>query len=307
MNVKRTLLATAAVVGLATLGTTGANATPIDTSAFNLGGFTGTVDIKFHGFTAENPGTVGTGPNGGSGGKETTFGAGYIDSIIPDGGSTPVWASGQAHQTLSYMLYGIADASITGGPPPANNPFVINNVGASSGPFAGADGKIHLDLYLDNTTAAGGTNPDFVGAAGAKASDRNAVNKFGGNGAGLTDGVLFMSIEFTPGIIPGDGTTLMQQTASSNTLPATGSGAFDAECVSGPGCSFFTDPSGPDFLGQFTLKTVSAALQANGWQGDTFDPITANVIPEPGTVVVLGFSLVGLAGALRRRTRETRA
>jgi hypothetical protein len=303
MNVKRTLLATAAVVGLATLGTPGANATPIDTSAFSLGGFTGQVDIKYAGFTAENAGTVGTGPNGGSGGKETTFGAGFITSITESGNPANVlWQQGQAHQTLSYMLYGIADASIT----PVSGGFQIKNVGATTNPFGSADGHIHLDVYLDNTTATGGTNPGFTGAGGVKASDRTSTNAMTGAGAGITDGVLFMSIEFVPGIIPSDPTELLQ-TVSSQTLPATGNGAFDAECVSGPGCALFSDPSAPDFLGQFTLATTNAALQSNGWFGDTFDPITANVIPEPGTVVVLGFSLVGLAGALRRRTRETRA
>jgi hypothetical protein len=301
MNLKRTLLAAAGAFAM--LGTAGAFAAPVDVNAFNLNGFAGQVDIKYSGFTAENPGTVGTGANGGSGGKETTFGAGFINAIVDSTNSSNVlWSTNQNHQTLSYMLYGIADASIT----PQGSLFKINNVGATTNPFGAADGKIHLDVYLDNNNAFGGTNPGFTGAGGVKASDRTSTNKMTGAGAGITDGVLFMSIEFVPGIIPGDPTTTLTQLVDNNTLPATGTGSFQAECVSGPGCAFFTDPNNPDFLGQFTLKTVNAALQANGWQGDTFDPITANVVAEPGTVAVLGFGLFGLAAAIRRRVRETR-
>jgi hypothetical protein len=89
------------VIGLP-LGTIACSCHPAPTDALAIAPFVGSVTIKLSGFLTENPGTVGTGPNGGSGGKETTWGGGYVITIFETGNPMNVlWQSGKNSQTLS--------------------------------------------------------------------------------------------------------------------------------------------------------------------------------------------------------------
>lgn len=40
----------------------------------------------------------------------------------------------------------------------------------------------------------------------------------------------------------------------------------------------------------------------NGWLFSSQDPLNAYVVPEPGTMILLGFGLLGFAGAIRRKS-----
>src|SRR5262245_3778566 len=98
----------------------------------SVGGFT---EWKLTGLTTESANAAGS--------NETTWGIGTINSLTY--GINNQWSSGEGGQYLNYVIYGIADLSVTPGSPYANN---IYNYGATGG---AGDGYIHLDIYLSNS------------------------------------------------------------------------------------------------------------------------------------------------------------
>lgn len=301
MSKKQKISAAALVVGAAMLGAASS------AQAFSLGGYQGPINVKFSGYTTE----FNT-----AGGNETTWGAGFLTTIHEFGNPANVLWSNSGSEQIGYMIYGIADASITG-----TGPYDIYNVGCVGG---SCDGKIHLDLYLNPT---GGSFSDTT-AAGLSIGDRGPWDTM----AGITDGISLAKFVMVPGIQGVDdvGTLFdeisadMVQHVSATTLPATGDGNFYADCVAGSGalCDMMdtdmlpvSNPYNPsstaDILGKFTLSPVAATtpfggpngLWTNGWRGDTFDPITG-FVPEPGVIGLMGAGLVSLAGFARRRKTQ---
>lgn len=285
--------------------------------AFSLGGYSGPLNIKYSGYTTASKLTAGS--------NEATWGAGFVTTFHEFGNPANVLWSNSGAEKISYLFYGIADANITG-----SGPFNIYNIGCSGG---ACDGKIHLDMYLNPTGGAfNNTSP-----AGLQTSDRTGF----GSMTGITDGVLLARFELVAGIetvnAPGgtqplfdERSATMVQHVSATTLPATGDGSFYANCVTGPLCDGSVydvnlnsdallvpgnpyNPSGrADILAQYTLKPVAAKtpfgsnnpIWINGWRGDTFDPVTAFAVPEPGVLALFGAGLLGLGGMARRRTSQ---
>jgi hypothetical protein len=266
----------------------------------------GAVEIKYTGYQA-----ISTDVGAKSAGllRESAFAAGYMTSINEvDNASNTYWHQNQNNQSISFMMYGIADASFATGT--GGTGKRMYSVGCNNAAF-GCDGKIHLDFYLDKQ--AGGTNPTF-GLGGVKASDRQGFNKL----KGITDGQLLMSWEFTPGLVTGAvagmsdlafdplSTTLFQELDGLPT-PAYGTGTYLANCISGPGCLYFRTGSqagGADFFGINTMTRMLATstVSLNGWGSRIADPVVAQVeLPEPAMLALLGAGLLGLAGMRRRR------
>lgn len=260
--------------------------------------------LKFQGVTTEF--------NTAAGSNETTWGFGYVTSIENSTTFSTIWQQDSAafgNARLGFVIYGIADLNII---PGGTFGQQIYNVGCTGG---ACDGKIHVDFYLDASSATGGTNPGS-GVGGLTTADRvgfGAVNQIS------TDGTLFMQWELTAGHIldnPDPGTngdqdesiSTLFQDVSAATLPAAGRGFFFADCVAGPGCGIFGDADVIDELaGNFTLAAISSITDprfANGWRGAVNDPVAGLIAaPAPATLVVFGSALIGLAGLARRRQR----
>ena len=256
----------------------------------------GAVEIKFSGYLARS------GDSGGSGMREASFGGGYMTGIHEYGNpARQIWRSGQDNQSISFMLYGAADAAAL--PVTGSASHQVLGSGCTHAAF-GCDGKIHLDFYIDKLV--GGTTPGF-GLGGIKASQRQGFDRLGG----LTDGALLMRWEFVPGLAPfapaGAPVTLLQQ-LNGVASPATGFGSYLARCADGPACAYFStgmQQAGADFYGTNTLTAVLAltAIGQNGWTTRLSDPVLAQVtldLPPSGWLLSLGAALLGLA---RRRQR----
>ncbi|MGW8392412.1 hypothetical protein [Pseudoduganella sp. HUAS MS19] len=255
----------------------------------------GAVEIKFSGYLARSSDA------GGAGIREASFGAGYMTSIHELGNpARQLWRSGQDNQSISFMMYGAADATVL--PVAGSSANQVFGTGCTHAAF-GCDGKIHLDFYLDKQS--GGTNPGF-GIGGLRASQRQGFNQLGG----ITDGALLMRWEFVPGLAPGapGGTpvTLVQQ-LSGVTSPSSGFGSYLARCAGGPACRYFSNgmqQAGADFYGTNTMTSILAltAIGQNGWSARLSDPVIAQVaLAQPP-----GIALLPLGGALLLLVRRRR-
>jgi hypothetical protein len=291
--------AAAAVVGF---GISGAGAAPV------IANIPGPAELKYNGVTTEDwtGGTIGATTI--TNGNESTFGIGqvttiqniassnflFVDKLVPTG------------QRLFFVLYGIADAQVTGA-----GPFQIWNEGCTGG---SCDGKIHIDFYaVPNATPDSRNLPN---------TNRTGFSTF----TGITDiGTPIMKWTLDTGAAPdlGDGgydesTSQLFQVVSSANLPATGAGNFFASCALFGGtdeCAMFdtngfTTNSGvqADFRGLFDLQLVTAIdLEANGgpidatWDGKIHDPVDLRAIPEPATLGILGLAALSVGFLARRR------
>lgn len=255
----------------------------------------GAVEIKFSGYLARSS-DIGTA----QGLREASFGAGYMTSIHELGNpANQLWRSGQDNQSISFMMYGAADAAVL---PLAGSPaHQVFGTGCSDLSF-GCDGKIHLDFYLDKL--AGGTNPGF-GIGGIKASQRQGFSQLGD----ITDGALLMRWEFVPGLASaaasGTPVTLFQQ-LSGVTSPSSGFGSYLAHCAGGPACSYFSSgmqQAGADFYGTTTMTSILAlsAIGQNGWSARLSDPVIAQVTLDQPTPLSLLPAGAGVMLLVRRR------
>lgn len=147
-----------------------------------------------------------------------------------------------------------------------------------------------LSLYMDDT-------PDWDGTV-----------------ANATNGTLMVQFAFTWGILPLDTSITVNGELTDLTNPLQGSAYAFLSVIagSGPWADYFNGdavpiptpyPAGTDALLQsnFTENTGSDAVHPELWSLASTDPIRGTIVPEPGTVLLMGIGLIGLAGLGRKK------
>lgn len=196
------------------------------------------------------------------------FGIFKVSSIVTDDGSvTTLWSSSASEELTGYFS-GFSLLSVT----PLGSTTEFDFTGGS------------INMFLDST-------PDF-----------NASFP----GSGYADGSLFLSAVFTPGITVNPLVTL-HSVLTSSTIPFTGSGSGYASITGGSFASTFNSNGFVGGADLFISSNLNAPLTGvNGWPVGSFDPVSATVVPEPGTMLLLGSGFLGAAmfGRMLRRKKD---
>jgi len=272
----------AATIGLLLLSST-------QSHAFTLAGnYQGPLKFKFTDFSTGNLYQSSSAGYGQANGTEDAWGIFKVSSIQSDDlNATTLWFDGKDGEQLTGIYHGLDDDFWK--VDPVTGSLNIQSVNAK------------LELYLDSSTA-------FNAIPGPSA-------RLGaGSYPTVTDGALFLSADFAPGIKYGDFDPTNDYISYNNdlnatTTPFTGNGAFYLDVTGGAYASTFdtnsrciTDDSGVvhcrDFFGQFDTTTQGAG----NWLVKSEDPISGKaVIPEPATMMLLGTGLAGMVGSRLRK------
>jgi hypothetical protein len=201
-----------------------------------------------------------------TGAGQTLSGIFNVSSILADTPSqTVLWTSGQGGLQLTGDFTNLV--SLT--PTTVGGTTTINFTGG------------FVDLYLGPNTGAGAfnaTSPGTIGAAQAIASAK---------------------IDFVPGlIVPSAPTVTFSSQLNSLTAPFTGHGAGYGVIEAGDTLASYLDLS-PLLLFESDLKATGSNVF--GWPVTSQDPVTGQVVPEPGTLALLGIGLLGMAIYGKRR------
>lgn len=279
--------------------------------ALSLGGFGGPVAFDISGLessaiypagticgtaaacAAVPPLPVGTGIPGGKAGPvspfpagETSWGIFNIDKITDPSTLAVLWLSGDAGEFLHGIFYNSQDYSVTS----AGSVQTISAAGV-------AGGNIFLDVYLSGAPGLAGlpgartgpgTYPTFTGGALALSLMLIA-------GADAVDPLAQLSSTFNLATSSGDARAFADITGGSlATMFSAGLGLFTTN-QGGPAdvkLIINTDPANP-------LGTVGGSE----WTVRIQDPAFAVAVPQPASLVLLGLSLLGLAGLGLRRQK----
>jgi hypothetical protein len=268
------------------LGVMLVGATPA--SAFSLANnYQGPLKFKFVDFSDGQLYQSSSGGYGNADNTEDAWGIFKVTSIQSDDGfNTTLWFDGKDGEELTGIYYGLDDDFWT-----------IDDDGGLNIQSVGAK----IDMYLDSGTL-------FNASPGPGA-------RVGNTYPAVTDGSLFLTADFAPGIKYGDGNPGNDHIAYDNNLdgttsPFTGDGAFYLDVTGGSYAYLFnsdrwnlTDDSGNTVARDFFGKFDTEAPGPFGWLVESDDPISGAAIPEPATMALLGSGLFGMVGSKLRKKR----
>lgn len=283
--------------------------------AFSLsGGYLGPVKFKFSNFEEMRD------PSGGASyyvndgnGIEDNWGVFQVTEIrADDGTNTLLWNGvgvGGTNEELTGVFYDIDIQCM-----------VVDSIGQLKVQSVGG----RLDVYLDPT-------PDFDASLGTGGyynllTPGIAHDEY----TTATDGSLFLSTVFIPGIDPNNDSTV-DGTFDAGTIPSSGD-AHSYLSITGGAYQWMFDTDGysrtylddPEVAGTPPpyppLGTVSTTILADlhevhdfisndgsvtpviaDWDLLSEDPVRGTAVPEPATMLLLGSGLIGLAGFVRKK------
>jgi|GEM_PF-634321 hypothetical protein len=228
----------------------------------------------------------------GSGGTNT-YGLLSLSSIQTDSNNDGVWENVWSQTAGEYIIghfWGLSD-----------NQFLYNQ---DSGQYRFNEIGGYVNLYKSTTglTTASGPMPvpDYDGLLDSEMPDWNLWNGYG-------DGDLWVSADFTPGVIIGDSVTTYTEALDTFTLPASGSSNAFLNVTGGLVAALLDTNGFTTGIGTDADLDMSVDITGNqnnsGWNlGE--DPIKANVVPEPTTLILFGLGLLGFAGIARKKLNK---
>lgn len=229
----------------------------------------------------------------GSGGTNT-YGFLSIATLQWDSNNDGVWENFWSQTEDEWIIghfWGLSDNQLIYNED--DNIFRFNEIGG------------HINLYKSTTgldlTAAPNPVPDYDGLLDSELPDWNIWNGYGDMGD------LWLSADFTPGTLIGDSTTTYTEILTGLTLPPSGTTNAYLD-VTGGSVGERLDTDG--FITGIGTKAdldMSVDLTGNqtqsGWNiGE--DPVLANVVPEPTTLILFGLGLLGFAGIARKKLKK---
>ncbi|MDY0360352.1 MAG: PEP-CTERM sorting domain-containing protein [Desulforegulaceae bacterium] len=235
-----------------------------------------------------------TGPDfgfnyGGSGtGGTNTYGLISITSIQidsnNDGGWENYWSQTTGEWIVGYF-WGLSDNELFA----TDSGYTVNEVGGYVNLYKSTTG---LDIATGPTVT-----PDYDGLTDLEMPDWTVWNATGDNN-------LWLSADFTPGVVIGDTYTTYTEDINGLTFPYSGSSNAFLDVTGGSMMTALDSDAMPTGIGTFADLDMNVVITGNatpsGWNiGE--DPINATVVPEPSTLIFFGLGLLGFAGLARKK------